>query len=83
MNKKNFEAIIDGKKVGLFTLVNDNNIRIDITNFGGRLITLNVPDKNWKLDDIILGYSSLSEYIMDNDFMGAIVGRYVIHTLIL
>lgn len=71
-----FDCSIDGKKVSLYTLVNCNGVKIDITNYGGRLITINLPDKYGIFKDVILGYDSITEYIYDDAYMGAIVGRY-------
>ena len=76
MNPKEFDCIIDGQKVSLFTLVNKNGIRVYITNYGGRIVSINTPDRNGNFDDIILGYSSISGYVADDAYMGAIVGRY-------
>ncbi len=47
-----------------------------VTNFGARVITLKVPDKNGKLDDIVLGHDSAQDYIAGHPFFGALVGRY-------
>lgn len=47
-----------------------------VTNFGGRIVTLQVPDKNGKLDDIVLGYDSLKQYLTGNPYYGAMIGRY-------
>lgn len=71
-----FDCSIDGKKVSLYTLVNCNGVKIDITNYGGRLITINLPDRYGIFKDVILGYDSITEYIHDDAYMGAIVGRF-------
>src|SRR6185369_1460497 len=47
-----------------------------ITNYGGILVSLLVPDKNGKFDDVVLGYDSLADYLHDSPYFGAIVGRY-------
>jgi len=60
----------------MLELTNKNNIRMSITNFGGRIVSLWVPDKKGEFADIVLGYDSLSYYLKDNSFFGALIGRY-------
>src|SRR5690348_9036882 len=57
-----FNADVQGKKVGLFTLKNKSNATVLITNYGGRLVSIVVPDKSGKPTDVILGYDSLKSY---------------------
>lgn len=72
-----FKTVIDGKQVGLFTLKNKNNVTVAITNYGGRLVSLLVPDSKGKLTDVILGYDSVKTYQKPKEpFFGAIIGRY-------
>jgi aldose 1-epimerase len=72
-----FNADVQGKKVGLFTLTNKNNTTVLITNYGGRLVSLVVSDKSGKPTDVILGYDSLKGYQKPKEpFFGAIIGRY-------
>jgi aldose 1-epimerase len=73
----NFKATIQGRQVALYTLTNKNKVTVAITNFGGRLVSLLVPDKNGKLTDIILGHDSLKQYQQKQEtYFGAIIGRY-------
>jgi len=72
-----FKATIQGKQVNLYTLKNKNGVTVAITNFGGRLVSLLVPNKDGKLTDVILGHDSLSGYQVKNEtYFGAIIGRY-------
>jgi aldose 1-epimerase len=66
----------DLKDVFLFTLINSNGIKVKITNYGGIITTILVPDRNGKMGDIVLGYDSLDKYITNSPYFGAIVGRY-------
>lgn len=66
----------DDKPVWLFTLKNGHDITVKITNYGGIITSLMVPDKNRKVGDIVLGYDSLKQYIDKSPYFGAIVGRY-------
>ncbi len=73
----NFETEIEGKKVGLYTLKNKNGIEATFTNYGQRLISLYVPDKNGNFDDIVLGFPSLHQYRTAREkYFGATIGRY-------
>lgn len=72
-----FNKIVDGKQVKLFTLRNKNGLEASITNYGGRVVSLMVPDRSGKLEDIVLGYDSLGGYLNANEqYFGASIGRY-------
>jgi aldose 1-epimerase len=73
----NFEADVQGQKAKLFTLKNNSGATVAITNYGGRLVSLLVPDKDGKATDVILGYDSLKSYQKPKEpYFGAIIGRY-------
>ena len=77
ISRKNFERVIDGKKVDLFTLKNSNGLVTQITNYGGRVVSLWVPDKNGNFEDIVLGYETIEGYFQSNEiYFGALIGRY-------
>ena len=65
----------DGRDVYLYTLTNANGLKADITNYGGIVTSLMVPDREGKLADIVSGYDSLAEYIENNPYFGALIGR--------
>jgi len=68
--------MVDGKTVDLFYLSN-NNMQAAITNYGGRLVSLIVPDKNGKPTDVNAGFSSLQDYWNSSEpYYGALIGRY-------
>lgn len=72
-----YNTTIDGKAVKLFTLKNKSGASVSITNYGGRVISLLVPDKNNKLTDVVLGYDSIGAYRKKGEpFFGALIGRY-------
>lgn len=77
LNPANFETLIDGNKaVKLYTLKNAAGMEVCITNFGGRLVSIMVPDKNGDMTDVILGFDNVADYQnISNDF-GASIGRY-------
>ena len=67
---------VDGKEVWLFTFENSSGMKVSITNYGAIVVTLLVPDRNGKLEDIVLGYDKLEGYLEETPYFGAIVGRY-------
>src|SRR5687768_6631127 len=72
-----FSKNIGGKQVELYFLKNKNEVKAAITNYGGRIVSLWVPDKNGTLTDVVLGYDSLSLYQeQDEPYFGALIGRY-------
>ncbi len=72
-----FGGLADGKQVELFTLKNSNGVVTQITNFGGRVVSLWVPDKNGNFEDIVTGYETLEGYLNSNEiYYGALIGRY-------
>ncbi|WP_372948997.1 aldose epimerase family protein [Mariniphaga sp.] len=77
INAETFAGIIDGKAVKMFTLENANGVVTQITNFGGRVVNLWVPDKNGNFADIVTGYETLEGYLNSNEiYYGALIGRY-------
>ncbi|MCX7986539.1 MAG: galactose mutarotase [Bacteroidales bacterium] len=76
VKESGFQREIDGKKVNLYTLKNDSGMVVKITNFGARIVSMLVPDKNGKYDDITLGFGSLDNYLNDDMYLGCVVGRY-------
>jgi aldose 1-epimerase len=66
----------DGTPVELFTLKNLNGLSVQITNYGGIITTLNVPDKDGNFEDVVLGYYTLEEYIKKSPHFGCLVGRF-------
>ena len=67
----------DGRSVELYTLTNRHGVEVQITTYGGIVVSLKVPDRNGKLDDIVLGYDKLDDYLKGNSvYFGALIGRY-------
>lgn len=67
---------IDGQPVTLFTLTNDSGATVGIIEYGGIVVSLEVPDRDGNLGDVVLGYDTLDAYIADTPYFGAITGRY-------
>ncbi len=67
----------DGKQVSLFTLTNRKGVEAKITNYGGIVVSLRVPDRKGQMDDVVLGFDTLDEYTAGNPpYFGALIGRY-------
>ena len=75
ITKKFFGTLGDGTRVEIYTLSN-GKIEAAIATYGGIVVSLRVPDRNANMDDVVLGYDSLSQYVSNNPYFGAIVGRY-------
>ena len=77
IDEKCFDIRLDNHEVKLFTLKNKNGVTCQITNFGARIVTLFVPNKNGIFEDVVLGYDTIQEYLeKDEMFFGAAIGRY-------
>ncbi len=76
IEQQSFGKAPDGSSVDLYVLTNHRGMQASITNFGGILVSLKVPDRDHKFDDVVLGYDNLEGYIGDKTFQGAIIGRY-------
>lgn len=74
--KKEIFGEIDGKQVFLYTLKNINGITVKITNYGGIVTSIIVPDNTGKFGDVVLGFNNLNDYLDGHPYFGAIVGRY-------
>ena len=79
LNPAAFDSTINGKKTQLFVLKNDKGMEVCITNYGGRAVSLVVPDKDGKPTDVVLGFDNLAQYAdtlnSPTDY-GSSVGRY-------
>lgn len=74
--KSNFQTEVDGKKTDLFVLRNANNMEVCVTNFGGRIVSVMVPDREGIMRDVVLGFDSIRDYITIPSDFGASIGRY-------
>ncbi len=67
----------DGKEVDIYTLTNKNGMKVQIINYGAIITSLTAPDKNGKMEDVVLGYTKPEDYFNGNPyFFGALIGRY-------
>jgi aldose 1-epimerase len=77
ITKEAFGKTDEGIAVDLYTLTNAKGAEAKITTYGGIVVSLKVPDRNGKLDDVVLGYDNLAGYLKNNGpYLGALIGRY-------
>jgi aldose 1-epimerase len=76
ITRKPFGKTTDGTEVELFTLTNDSGMSVSITNYGGIVTSIIVPDRDGKPGDVACGYDKVEDYIAGSPYFGAITGRY-------
>jgi aldose 1-epimerase len=76
IKKEPFGELPDGTPNDIFTLTNGRGLKARLMTYGAILVSLEVPDRNGKPADIVLGYDSLDGYVQNNPYFGSIVGRY-------
>lgn len=76
LEKSNFEMTVGGKATNLYVLTNKNGMEVCATNYGGRIVSVMVPDKNGDFRDVVLGHDSIADYVNIDGNFGALIGRY-------
>lgn len=77
LDKNAFQKSIDGKTTSLYIIKNKNNASVAFTNYGARIISLQVPDQENRLTDVVVGFSDIERYIHSTEpYFGATIGRY-------
>jgi aldose 1-epimerase len=76
ISSKPYGKTQEGELVDLYTLTNQVGMEVAITNYGGTVVSIRVPDRNGELDDVVLGYDKLEDYESGKAFFGATIGRY-------
>lgn len=72
--KEKFGTLKTGEEIYLYTLKNKNGMEAKLTNFGAGLVNLFVPDKNGKLEDVVLGFDNLEDYVSNPSFFSVTIG---------
>jgi aldose 1-epimerase len=75
VSKQAFGQAPDGTAVDLYSLA-DGKVEVGIMTYGGIIVSLRTPDRNGKLDDVVLGCNSVEEYVAQTAHFGGIIGRY-------
>lgn len=77
LKRADFQKTINGKETDLFILSNDNNAEIAVTNYGGAILTIMVPDKNGNIENVIQGHDTIENVINSPEpFLSTLIGRY-------
>lgn len=76
ISKRTWGETPNGERVMLYTLRNPNGMVAKITNYGGIVVSLTAPDRDGTFEDVVLGYDTLDEYVANNPYFGALIGRY-------
>lgn len=78
LDARHFDAVLDNKNIALYTLESGNGVYMQVTNFGGRVVSLFTPDRKGHYEDIVLGYEHINRYLYNNSerCLGPVVGRY-------
>lgn len=76
LTKEHFGVTPDGVTVDLFTMTNSQGIEVKITNYGGIITTIRVPDRDGTFDDVVLRHDNLEGYLHRSRYFGALIGRY-------
>ena len=72
-----FQKVVDGKETSLLALTNKAGAELAITNYGAKIVSLMVPDKNGTITDVVTGHASMRDYLTSEEpYFGAICGRY-------
>jgi aldose 1-epimerase len=76
VTRADYGKLPDGTAVESFTMTNASGASVTAITYGGILTSIKVPDRNGKLDDVVLGHDTFEDYLKDGSYFGAIVGRY-------
>ena len=74
--KEVFGRTSSGETVELYSLKNSQGMEARVITYGGIIVSLKVPDRNGKFDDVVLGFDSLEGYLKEHPYFGALIGRY-------
>lgn len=77
LQRNAFQSELNGKSTDLFILKNKNGVEVAVTNYGAFIVSVMIPDKNGKFDDVVLGHSSFLDYRNTPEpYLGAVIGRF-------
>jgi aldose 1-epimerase len=71
-----FGRLPDGREVDVFTLTNAHGVEVRALTYGATIVSLRVPDRAGRLEDVVLGYDDLAGYLKKSPYFGAVIGRY-------
>jgi aldose 1-epimerase len=76
ITREQFGMTPDREAIHLFSLANDRGMEVKIINYGGIITSINVPDREGKVSDVVLGHETLEGYLYRSRYFGALIGRY-------
>lgn len=76
LSTSKFGEMPDGRDITKYTITNKSGSSIEVINLGGIIVSINLPDLEGNMGDIVLGYDNVTQYLQESPYMGAIVGRY-------
>ncbi len=76
LKKSDFQTVVNGDSVNLYVLKNANGMEVAVTNYGGRIVSVMVPDKDGNMKDVVLGFDNIKDYLTIGNNFGATIGRY-------
>jgi aldose 1-epimerase len=76
VDKRVFGKLEDGAPIDIYTLKNRNGLQVEITTYGGAVVSIKTPDRSGRMSDIVLGYGDANGYVSDISYFGALIGRY-------
>lgn len=76
VTRQPFGTTSRGEAVSVYTLQNAHGMEVRVIDYGGIILSLRVPDRNGRFDDVVLGYDALADYERSSPYFGAIIGRY-------
>ena len=76
LKRSNFQSVIHGSSTDLYVLTNDNGMEVTVTNFGGVIVSVMVPDRNGVMHDVVQGFDNIYDYVNIENNFGATIGRY-------
>lgn len=74
--KKEFGKLPDGRVASIYQLTNENGASAHITDFGGAVVRLYMPNRNGQFDDVVCGYDNIDSYVNGDGYQGALIGRH-------
>ncbi|MDO4215160.1 MAG: aldose epimerase family protein [Bacteroidales bacterium] len=77
LNPEDFVGELDGNEIALYTLKSETGMEVSITNYGGRVVSLWVPDKDGNMGDVVCGFDNVKNYMEIKQNLGAAMGRYI------
>ena len=77
LKREDFQAVVQGKETDLYTLSNDNGVQIQVTNYGGAVVAIMVPDRDGNVANVIQGHTNIDEVVNSPEpFLSTLIGRY-------